>query len=102
MFNVVDVKVSADSIAYLQQLLASGLLQGPVGDRAVNPTVRLLFDAVYHVLSGGSVKGNVPGTLTIAAGHAANVAALQQTEQLSIKAINSINAGHPHNIVMEG
>lgn len=99
--NVVDVKVAVDSLLHLEELLGLGLLQGNVGYRFIDPKVRLLADALYHALTGGTVTGTVPGTLTVTTGNASMVIELQTMEQKCLATVNAINAGQPYNLVAE-
>jgi hypothetical protein len=99
--NVVDVKVSSDSLMHLEMLLDAGMMTGARGSRQVNPTIRLLVDALYNVLAGGSVTGTVPGTLTVTAGVATKVQAIQDEEKKCVTTINDINRGQAYNLVVE-
>ncbi len=59
-----------------QALLNQGLLEGPQARKRINKNIRPLVDAVYHVLSGGTVRGSVPGTIEVKGGNEANVGKL--------------------------
>ena len=99
--NVVDIKVASDTLMHLEEIVSAGLLVGNRGQRSVPPNVRLLADALYHVLSGGTVTGTVPGTLTITAGAPSRVSDLQTMEKQCLASVNQINGNQPYNLVVE-
>jgi hypothetical protein len=82
----VDVNVQT----LTQALLHQGLLVGPQGRKHVNENIRLLVDAIYQVLSGGEVDGEVPGTITVKAGNKKKVKELQALEERRLVSINQI------------
>jgi len=99
--NVVDIKVASDTLMHVEAIVSAGLLAGPRGSRSVPPSVRLIADALYQLLSGGTVTGTVPGTLTITAGQQAKVADFQNMEKMCLASINQINGSQPYNLVVE-
>jgi hypothetical protein len=62
--RLVGYNLSSQTYEYMMRLLDVGLLDGPLGHMKPNPRVAPLFDALHHVLAGGSVEVNVtsPGS----------------------------------------
>jgi len=77
-----------------QALIDAGLFVGRRGQKRVNPRLRPLIDAIYHVISGGRVTGKVPGTLSVTDGISAKVAQIRGLERKRMAAINKIDAKH--------
>jgi hypothetical protein len=84
--SVAQVNVALESLVYLQNLLNAGLLVGPRKKQRINPKLKPIADALYHVLAGGKVDIKVTK-----AGNAATVAAYQQSADATMRAINEIN-----------
>ena len=78
-----------------------GILIGSRGKREINPTIRVLVDAVYQVLAGGKVTETAPNTLTVSPGALAQVKEYRTMEDDCMNAINLINSGQPYNLVAE-
>jgi hypothetical protein len=97
---VVKVNFASDSVAYMVRLL-DGAIVGAPSSVAINPSIRLLVDALYHVLAGGTVTGTVPGVLTITPGVPAVVADLQRMETNCTASINAINRAAGYSLVIE-
>ena len=102
--GVAAVNMTVDSIAFTQALLDLGAVTGSsvAGNLDIHPKIRLLVDALYQVLAGGSVTGTVPGTLTISAGLPAVFDDLRNNMEPSCtKAINDTNSAVKYKLVLE-
>jgi hypothetical protein len=73
-----------------QTLLNLGLLEGPQGRKLINPNVRPLVDAIYHVLCGGEAIGEVPGTITIKPGSRSRVTQLKALEKKRLASVSKV------------
>jgi hypothetical protein len=107
--NTMTINITVDSFKHIQCVLdgmvmgmppQNGAIQGRPASVTINPKVRLLVDALYHVLSGGSVSGAVPGTLTVTAGTATSVADLKTMEVSCLASINAVNGTVNYEIVL--
>ncbi len=83
--KTVDITVATDTLAYLNGLLDAGMLSGARGKKQVNPKVKPLAEAMYHVLSGGKVQVEV-----MKPGNAARVRKLNRLQTAHLAAVNSI------------
>lgn len=98
---LVAVHMTDDSVAFMSRLLDLGAIVGPPGSIAIDPKIRPLVDALYHVLAGGTVTSTVPGTLTVTAGLQPVVTELQTMEKDCTDNINAVNGAVNFSLVME-
>lgn len=94
--HVVAVPLAEHTVMHLQALLDLGALEGPRGGRTMNPRLRPLVDAMYHVLAGGSAQVAVtaPGDPTI-------FNDLSTKETMCVRALNEINGKYQFPLVIE-
>src|SRR5262245_11493122 len=97
---IVQVNFTSDSVAYMVRLL-DGAIVGAPSNVAINPSIRPLVDALYHVLAGGTVTGTVPGGLTVTQGLPPVVADLQRMEANCTANINATNKAAGYSLVIE-
>jgi hypothetical protein len=106
--DIVAVNLTADSLAYANELLYNGTTGDSVNRSnplMVNPNIRALVDAMYEVFAGGSVNAVRDGSnrvtsITVSLGALAKYQDLQKMEADCTTAINTINhtAGYVHAI----
>lgn len=54
--RTVGATLSGETHAYFLKLFELGVLEGPVGDMQVNPSLRSVVSALHTVLAGGEVE----------------------------------------------
>lgn len=94
--SIVTINLTYDSYVHLMHVLdgmivGSGAIQGRPANVSVNPKVRLLVDALYEVLSGGTVADLGGGTLRITAGDSGHVGHLKTMETACVNSTKAIN-----------
>lgn len=92
--SIVQINVATDSLVYLQALLNGGLLVGSHKKQSVNPKVKPLVKALYHVLAGGRVQVGI-----VKAGDPRQIAAYERAETLGLDSSNAINERAVHPII---
>src|SRR5438093_3494085 len=103
------INITVDSYKHIQSVLdgmvmgpppPNGAIQGRPAPVIINPKVRELVTALYHVLSGGQVTPTAgawppttasPGTLTVRTGIQNSVDDLQKMEDACLASINVVN-----------
>jgi|ERR1700722_11426965 hypothetical protein len=98
---VTAVNMTSHSVVFVQKLLSQGAVLGRPPNLVINPNIRLVVDALYQVLAGGTVSGTVPGTLTISPGTASIVSDLKAMEADCTMAINTVNDRMGYSYVIE-
>jgi hypothetical protein len=118
--NTMTINITVDSFKHIQCVLdgmvmgmppgtppPNGAIMGRPAGVMINPKVRELVLALYHVLSGGQVTpgawppvAGTPGTLTITAGTAASVTGLTTMEASCLASINTVNGTVNYEIVL--
>jgi hypothetical protein len=94
--HVVAVNLAEHTVMHLQALIDHGALEGPRGEKKINPKLRPLIDAMYNVLAGGEAEVNItiPGARGV-------IDELKKKEIPCIMAINEINGRYGFGLVME-
>jgi len=100
--STVAVHLASDSVVFMHKLLIThGAVTGTPPNVIINPKIRLLVDALYEVLAGGTVSSGGPGVLNIASGAASVVSELKKMEADCTTTVNTINAQVGYSYVME-
>jgi hypothetical protein len=95
-YHTIAVTLSDRSLVHLHSMLDHGALQGPHGNKSINPNIRDLINGIYQVLAGGTVTVQVtqPGAAGIYNGFI-------DTENRCMDAVNAINSQYPIPLVLE-
>jgi hypothetical protein len=98
---VVAVNMASHSVLFVQKLLSQGAVTGTPPTLGINPSIRLVVDALYEVLAGGTVSATAPGTLNISPVTASIVSDLKAMEADCTMAINTVNDKVGYSYVIE-